>query len=215
MVDSALKSFLLGAKDKSSTKQSKNVGDNSDCPEQSLKPDSVNLPEPVTPKKYRPTSPNKRGRSSPSDQSETPSPNPRPSKIPDTKEETYPPGHAHVAASVATLTASYERLGGSQKTTEEIVAKLQQRFEAVLDEIKTAHEQSILRANQRYEALETKIVELEKSAKVTKGKASVVALDKYVLKSDHEAAWKVCTENIAVMKCRLDDYNLRCLKIEN
>src|SRR6202048_3184638 len=213
MVDGALKNFLLGAREKSSAKQNKNDS-TSDCPEQSTKPSSVNLAEPVTPTKPRAVSPSKRGRSSPSDESETPSPNPRPSKIADTKEESYPPGHAHVAASVATLTASYERLGGNQKTTEEIVAKLQQRFEAVLDEIKTAHEQSILRANKRYETLEAQIVELKKSAKVTRGGSSAVALEKYLLKSDHEAAVKIFTDEITVIKSRLDDYNLRCLKME-
>jgi hypothetical protein len=217
MVDSALKSFLLGARDKPSIKQNKNVDESSDCPEQSPKPGAVNLPEPVTPKKSRAVSPNKRGRSSPSNESEMPSPNPRPSKIADTKEESYPPGHAHVAASVATLTASYERLGGSQRTTEEIVAKLQLRFEAVLDEIKTAHEQSIIRANARYEALESEIEILKNSnadKNVEKGAIPPTLLEKYLLKSDHEIDIKIFLKKLMNSESQLKEYDLRYLKLE-
>jgi hypothetical protein len=217
MVDGGLKQFLFSTKEKSSSVPNKNTESLQDSPLQNKNTAGGNNIEPVTPPKARSISPSKRCRSSPGDEAEVPSPNPRPPKITDIKDDLYPPGHSHVAASVATLTASYERLGGSQKTTEEIVAKLQLRFEAVLDEIKTAHEQSILRANARYEALEAEIKILKKSKASKKeetGEIPPSTLDQYVLKADHDIDVKIFLKKHMTAESKLKDYELRCLKTE-
>src|SRR4051812_38170540 len=106
MVDGGLKQFLFSMKEKSFSVLNKNLNSMQDSSLQDQNTVGGNTVEPVTPPKTRWILPSKRGHPSigDEDEAEMPSPNPRLPKISDTKDDLYPPGHSHVAASVVTLT---------------------------------------------------------------------------------------------------------------